>query len=125
MTDIAIQCSPPPIDNNDLTSAESNEWNDQSSRIEESTLSSITETDSNRETVDNETQTDEDKQQDKLVQVNNKLKRALQTMKDKINRFALEQSELFPNPTDDTLMRLDQLIVTLEQLKHDKVKNNE
>ena len=65
------------------------------------------------------------KQQDKLVQVNNKLKRALQTMKDKINRFALEQSELFPNPTDDTLMRLDQLIVTLEQLKHDKVKNNE
>ncbi|CAF0830686.1 unnamed protein product [Adineta ricciae] len=125
LTDIAIQCSPPPVDNSDVTSAETNDWNDQSSRIEESTLSSITETSSNRETVDNETQTDDDQQQDKLVQVNSKLKRALQTMKDKINRFALEQSELFPNPTEDTLIRLDQLIATLEQFKHDKFKNNE
>ncbi|CAF0953552.1 unnamed protein product [Adineta ricciae] len=125
LTDIAIQCSPLLVDNSDVTSAESNDWNDQSSRIEESTLSSITETNSNRETVDNETQTDGDQQQDKLVQVNSKLKRALQTMKDKINRFTVEQSELFPNPTEDTLMRLDQLIATLEQFKHDKFRNNE
>ncbi|CAF3603471.1 unnamed protein product [Rotaria sp. Silwood1] len=64
--------------------------------------------------IDNETQTD-DQQHDKLVQVNNKLKRALQTIKEKIHHIVVEQPELFQNSTDDTLERLDHLISAVGQ----------
>ncbi|CAF1419954.1 unnamed protein product [Adineta steineri] len=70
--------------------------------------------DSSKQIVDNQTQTD-DQPQDKLTQVNTKLKRALQTIKDKINRIVIEQLELFPESTDDTIVRLDHLISAIEQ----------
>ncbi|CAF1419944.1 unnamed protein product, partial [Adineta steineri] len=70
--------------------------------------------DSSKQIVDNQTQTD-DQPQDKLTQVNTKLKRALQTIKDKINRIVIEQPELFPESTDDTIVRLDHLISAVEQ----------
>ncbi|UJR13672.1 hypothetical protein I4U23_000684, partial [Adineta vaga] len=122
-TDNAIQCSLQTTFNENRLSeihlVENNDWNDQSSPIEESTLFSITEGNLTKQTIDNETQTD-DHQHDKLAQVNNKLKRALQTIKDKINRLVIEQPELFPNLTDDTLLRLDHLISAIEQLKDEK-----
>ncbi|CAF1461374.1 unnamed protein product [Adineta steineri] len=70
--------------------------------------------DSSKQTIDNQTQTD-DQPQDKLTQTNTKLKRALQTIKDKINRIVIEQPELFPESTDDTIVRLDHLISAIEQ----------
>jgi hypothetical protein len=36
-------------------------------------------------------------------------------MKDKINRIVIEQPELFPISTDDTIVRLDSLISAIEQ----------
>jgi chromosome segregation ATPase len=76
------------------------------------------------QTINNETQTD-DQQQDKFIQINNKLKRALQTIKEKINRIVTEKPELFPQSTDDTIERLDQLISVVEnQAKHIKISQN-
>jgi len=76
------------------------------------------------QTIDNETQTD-DQQKDKFVQINNKLKRALQTIKEKINRIVTEKPELFPQSTDDTIERLDQLISAVEnQTKHIEISQN-
>jgi uncharacterized phage infection (PIP) family protein YhgE len=76
------------------------------------------------QTIDNETQTD-DQQHDKLVQTNNKLKRALQTIKDKIHRIAGERPELFPQMSDDTIERLDQLISAVEnQTKQIEILQN-
>jgi len=76
------------------------------------------------QTIDNETQTD-DQQHDKLVQNNNKLKRALQTIKDKIHRIAGERPELFPQTSDDTIERLDQLISAVEnQTKQIEILQN-
>jgi hypothetical protein len=63
--------------------------------------------------MDNETQTD-DQQPDRLVQINNKLKRALQNIKEKVHRVVVERPELFPNSTDDTIERLDYLISAIE-----------
>ena len=60
-------------------------------------------------TMDNESQTEE-QQQDKLVQVNNKLKRALQLIKDKIQRIVKEQPDLFESVGDETSERLEHLI---------------
>lgn len=65
-----------------------------------------------KQTIDNETQTDE-QSQDKHVQVNNKLKRALQTIKDKIHQAVVERPELFSDTGDDTIERLDHLISTV------------
>ena len=65
------------------------------------------------QTTDNESQTD-DRQHEKLTQLNNKLKRALQTVKDKINRIANERPELFNGVGEETSERLDYLITTLE-----------
>lgn len=65
------------------------------------------------ETIDVECQTD-DHQHDKLLQVNNKLKRALQTFKDKIQRLVVAQPDIFTNVGDETSERLDHLISTVE-----------
>ena len=53
-------------------------------------------------------------QQEKLTQVNSKLKRALQTLKEKIQRVAVDRSDLFANVGEETSERLDHLIATLE-----------
>jgi hypothetical protein len=59
--------------------------------------------------------TDNDKQpDDKLVKINNKLKRALQSLKDKIHRVVTERPELFVNIGEETSERLDHLISTVE-----------
>ncbi len=65
------------------------------------------------ETTDNESQTD-DRQHEKLVQMNNKLKRALQTFKDKIQRVVTERPDLFEGIGEETGERLDHLISTVE-----------
>ena len=65
------------------------------------------------ETVQTGTQTD-DRQHDKLVQINNKLKRALQGLKDKIHRFALDRPDLFVGIGEETSERLDNLIFSVE-----------
>jgi len=65
------------------------------------------------QTIDNESQTD-DQQYDKIIQINNKLKRALQSLKDKINRLVTERPDLFVNIGEDTSERLDYLISTVE-----------
>jgi len=80
------------------------------SSLTDSNLISSTRT---NEFIDNETQTDE-QPQDKLIQVNNKLKRALQTIKDKIHQAVVEQPQLFPDISDDTIERLDHLISAIE-----------
>jgi hypothetical protein len=91
---------------------EDNDWNIQMSPLEipsdEPNVSSIT-----KQTVDNETQTDE-QSHDKLTQVNNKLKRVLQTIKDKIHQAVIEQPQLFTDIGDETIERLDHLISTIE-----------
>jgi chromosome segregation ATPase len=70
-------------------------------------------TSSSVQSIDNESQTD-DQQHDKLVQMNNKLKRALQMLKDKIHRLVTERPELFVNIGEETTERLDHLISTVE-----------
>jgi DNA anti-recombination protein RmuC len=64
-------------------------------------------------TTDNEKQTG-DQQHDKLVKLNNKLKRVLQTFKDKISRVVTERPDLFANIGEETSERLDHLISTVE-----------
>ncbi len=64
-------------------------------------------------TTDSESQTD-DRQHEKLVQVNNKLKRALQTLKEKIQRTVSERPDIFDGIGEDTSERLDHLISTIE-----------
>ena len=77
-------------------------------------ISNVTSSSSPRtnETIDNETQTDE-QPHDKLTQVNNKLKRALQTIKDRIHQAVIDRPELFSDTGDDTIERLDHLISTI------------
>ncbi|CAF4984732.1 unnamed protein product, partial [Rotaria sp. Silwood1] len=101
---------------------EKNDWNNQILSLE---IPSTTITHIIQETVDNETQTDE-QLQDKLVQINNKLKRALQTIKDKIHQAIIEQPDLFPDTNDDTIDRLDHLISTIRnQTKQIHMLQNE
>jgi len=57
-----------------------------------------------------------DQQHDKLVKVSNKLKRVLQTFKDKIHRVVTERPDLFVNVGEETSERLDHLISTVEHL---------
>ena len=103
---------------------EENDWNAEFSPFEipseESNQSSVI-----KQTADNETQTEE-QSQDKLTQVSNKLKRALQTIKDKIHQAVIERPELFPDAGDDTIERLDYLILAVgNQAKHIDLLNNE
>ena len=65
------------------------------------------------QTTDAESQT-EDRQHEKLVQVNTKLKRALQAIKEKVHRVASERPELFDGVGEETTERLDHLIATLD-----------
>ena len=51
---------------------------------------------------------------DKATKVNAKLKRLLQTVKDKINRLATERPELFTNIGEETNERFDHIIATVE-----------
>ena len=53
-------------------------------------------------------------QQDKLVKINTKLKRVLQTFKEKMNRLATERLDLFMNVGEETSERFDHLISTVE-----------
>ncbi|CAF3302238.1 unnamed protein product [Rotaria socialis] len=55
-----------------------------------------------------------DQQYEKLLKVNNKLKRVLQTFKDRIHRIATERSDLFTNVGEETSERLDHLIGIVE-----------
>jgi chromosome segregation ATPase len=66
-----------------------------------------------KQTTDNESQTD-DHQREKLIQVNNKLKRALQLFKDKIQRVVTEKPDLFDGISEETSERLDHLISTIQ-----------
>ena len=61
-----------------------------------------------------EKQTTSDQQQDKLAKLNTKLKRALQIVKEKVNRIVTERPDLFVNVGDETNERLDHLISTVE-----------
>jgi hypothetical protein len=63
--------------------------------------------------TDSDTQTD-DPQYEKLVQLNNKLKRLLQVFKDKVHRIVVERPDLFDNIGEETSERLDHLISTVE-----------
>jgi hypothetical protein len=65
------------------------------------------------QTTDNEVQTD-DRQHEKLVQMNNKLKRVLQTFKDKIHRVVTDRPDLFDGIGEETSERLEHLISTVE-----------
>jgi hypothetical protein len=77
------------------------------------------------ETTENESQTD-DHQYEKLTQVNSKLKRVLQTYKEKLSRVASERPDLFDGIGEETSERLDHLISTLEnqasQAERDRVE---
>ncbi len=75
-------------------------------------ISNVTSSPRTNETIDNETQTDE-QPADKLTQVNNKLKRALQAIKDKIHQVVIDRPELFSDTGDDTIERLGHLIFTI------------
>ena len=55
----------------------------------------------------------DDSQNEKLVQVNKKLKRALQTVKDQILGATRNQPDLFDGISEDTNERLTNLIATL------------
>jgi uncharacterized phage infection (PIP) family protein YhgE len=66
------------------------------------------------QTTENERQIIDDQQQDKLAKMNTKFKRALQTLKEKINRIVTERPDLFANIGEETNERLDHLISTVE-----------
>jgi hypothetical protein len=65
------------------------------------------------QTADHESQTD-DHQHEKLVQMNNKLKRVLQLFKEKIQRIVAERSDLFDGVGEETSERLEHLISTVD-----------
>ena len=64
------------------------------------------------QTADHESQTD-DHQHEKIVQMNNKLKRVLQLYKEKIQRVATERPDLFDGVGEETSERLEHLISTV------------
>ncbi|CAF1400921.1 unnamed protein product [Adineta steineri] len=68
---------------------------------------------SHAETTDNECQTEE-LQEGKGAQMNKKLKRSLQVVKDKVDRMVSEKPDLFDGVGEETNERLDHLIATVE-----------
>ncbi|UJR33572.1 hypothetical protein I4U23_021010 [Adineta vaga] len=100
----------------DLAESEENDWNSQMSTFEiaseDDNMTTVTSEHAFKPTMDAETQTDE-QVQEKLMQVNTKLKRALQSIKEKIHQAVEEQPELFSEVSEDTIERLDHLIVTI------------
>lgn len=69
----------------------------------------------NRHDIDEETQTD-DETLTKQTQINQKLKRALQTIKEKVQRFVRDRPEHFPQSTDETIERLEQIFIFIDHL---------
>ena len=65
------------------------------------------------ERIGSETQTD-DQQEKKSAQINEKLKRALQTIKEKVNRVVQERPDWFCRSNTDTIERIDQIITAME-----------
>jgi DNA repair exonuclease SbcCD ATPase subunit len=65
------------------------------------------------QTTDNEVQTDDD-EHEKLLNLNNTLKQALETIGDKIHQVMTARSDLFGDIGEDTIARLDHLISTIE-----------
>ena len=55
-----------------------------------------------------------DPQQEKQAKLNTKLKRALQSFKEKINRLVTDRPDLFNNVGEETSERLDHLISTVD-----------
>lgn len=83
------------------------------------------------EKVDKESQT-VDRQNEKLQQINTKLKRALQIIKDKVQKVVNENPDLFHGISEETNERLDHLISIVEhqvneisELKVECKKENE
>jgi uncharacterized phage infection (PIP) family protein YhgE len=74
--------------------------------IRKGASSSISMTDNDKQTTD--------QQNDKLVKISNKLKRVLQTFKEKIHRVVTERPDLFADIGEETTERLDRLISTVE-----------
>ena len=66
--------------------------------------------------IDCETQTEESVN-DKSNQVIPKLKRALQTIKDKINHGVIERTYLFSDIPEETMERIDYLFHSIDTLK--------
>lgn len=67
------------------------------------------------EKSEKESQT-ENQQYEKLVQMNNKMKRFLQTFKEKIQHVVVERPELFEGVGEETNERLDRLISTISSI---------
>ncbi len=74
--------------------------------IRKGASSSISMTDNDKQTTD--------QQNDKLLKISNKLKRVLQTFKEKIHRVVTERPDLFADIGEETTERLDRLISTVE-----------
>jgi len=91
---------------------ESNDWDNDLPIVDTPTDEQVSSLES-KQTVDNETQTDE-QSQEKLTQVNQKLKRALQNMKERIHQAIVDKPDLYPDVSDDTMERLDRIILTVE-----------
>ncbi len=66
-----------------------------------------------KQKTDSDSQTD-DRQHEKLVQANNRLKRTLRIYKDKIEQVVTERPDLFDGIGEETSERLNHLISTVE-----------
>lgn len=62
-----------------------------------------------KEYLHKETQTDEGKK-DKLIEVNHKLKRALQIIKEKLNEISNERPDLFSDSPDDIIQKFNHFV---------------
>lgn len=104
-------------------STEENDWNASFSPLE-MTTEEPTSSSTIKQTTDNETQTDE-QSHEKLTQVNNKLQRALHTIKARIHQAVNNRPDLFSDVGEDTIERLDHLISTIDdQTTHiDQLRN--
>ena len=94
----------------EVEAATTNDWNDQFSPFQFPTESSAVA----RETTDAECQTEE-ANAEQSTQINNKLKRAFQTIKTKVQQIVADRPELFFDVGDDTIHRLDHLIALVDQ----------
>ena len=70
-----------------------------------------------QERADQESQTD-NQQYEKIVQMNNKMKRFLQTFKEKIQHFVAERPDLFDGIGEEMNERLEHLISTIPSIEH-------
>ena len=96
----------------ETTSTEDNDWNAQFTPFEMTTDAPVASS-ASKQMMHNESQTEE-LVQEKSAQVNNKLQRALHTIKNKIHQAANNRPELFSDIGEDTIERLDHLISTID-----------